>query len=73
MQYVDAIERGEPPARPTKILQASLASENKPQVLPAPEAPPPSLTAPAPAPAPSLAPAKPAVKAPVKGKARPKG
>ncbi|MDE2563520.1 MAG: peptidylprolyl isomerase [Sphingomonadales bacterium] len=29
MQYVDAIQRGEPPANPTKILQASLASDNK--------------------------------------------
>ncbi|MFC3174342.1 peptidylprolyl isomerase [Novosphingobium bradum] len=68
MGFVDAIERGEPPEHPTKILQASLASENKPQVLPAPVAPPPSLTAPAPAPATSLAPspapalARPAVK-----------
>ncbi|MCP6769974.1 hypothetical protein NL529_34510, partial [Klebsiella pneumoniae] len=48
MGYVDAIERGEPPEHPTKILQASLASENKPQAMPAPEAPLPSLTAPAP-------------------------
>lgn len=31
MQYADAIERGEPPANPTKILQASLASDHKPQ------------------------------------------
>ena len=30
MQYVDAIHRGEPPEDPTKIVQASLASENKP-------------------------------------------
>lgn len=30
MQHVDAIERGEPPANPTRIVQASLASENKP-------------------------------------------
>ncbi|MET1756267.1 peptidylprolyl isomerase [Novosphingobium sp. RD2P27] len=30
MQYVDAIERGEPPANPTRLVQASLASENKP-------------------------------------------
>jgi len=60
MPYVDAIERGEPPEHPTKILQASLASDNRPQVLPAPEAPPPSLTAPAPAPAaPVAAPATP--------------
>ncbi|MDE8653653.1 peptidylprolyl isomerase [Novosphingobium album (ex Liu et al. 2023)] len=36
MNYVDAIERGEPPANPTRILQASLASDNKP----APVAPP---------------------------------
>ena len=46
MDVADAIERGEPPQKPTKILQASLGSENKPQVLPpppAPEAPPPSL------------------------------
>ncbi|MYL97982.1 peptidylprolyl isomerase [Novosphingobium sp. FGD1] len=30
MQYVDAIQRGEPPENPTKVVQASLASENKP-------------------------------------------
>ena len=29
MDAVDAINRGEPPANPTRILQASLASENK--------------------------------------------
>ncbi len=31
MEYVDAIERGEPPASPTKIVQASLLSEGKPR------------------------------------------
>ncbi|MFM2301932.1 MAG: hypothetical protein RLZZ84_1668 [Pseudomonadota bacterium] len=31
MDAVDAITRGEPPANPTKILQASLLSENKPR------------------------------------------
>ena len=31
MDTVDAIVRGEPPANPTKIVQASLASENKPR------------------------------------------
>ncbi|MFN5245301.1 MAG: peptidylprolyl isomerase [Novosphingobium sp.] len=31
MDYVDAIERGEPPANPTRILQASLLSEGKPR------------------------------------------
>ncbi|MXO85197.1 peptidylprolyl isomerase [Altererythrobacter aurantiacus] len=30
MDAVDAINRGEPPANPTRILQASLASQNKP-------------------------------------------
>lgn len=30
MAAVDAINRGEPPANPTRILQASLASDNKP-------------------------------------------
>jgi peptidylprolyl isomerase len=30
MDAVDAIERGEPPASPTRILQASLASQNLP-------------------------------------------
>lgn len=29
IQYVDAIQRGEPPANPTKIVQASIASDNK--------------------------------------------
>lgn len=46
MQYVDAIQRGEPPENPTKIVQASLASENK-AVPAAPIAPAaPALTAP---------------------------
>ncbi|MBT0669071.1 peptidylprolyl isomerase [Novosphingobium profundi] len=31
MNYVDEIHRGEPPEDPTKILQASLYSQNKPQ------------------------------------------
>ncbi|MDB5683871.1 MAG: peptidyl-prolyl cis-trans isomerase, cyclophilin type, partial [Sphingomonas bacterium] len=30
MAYVDAIERGEPPANPSKILQASVAADNLP-------------------------------------------
>ena len=42
IQYVDAIQRGEPPQNPTRIVQASLASENK-----AP--PPPTAVTPAPA------------------------
>jgi peptidylprolyl isomerase len=30
MQWVDAIERGEPPANPSRVLQASIAADNKP-------------------------------------------
>ncbi|MBB4612629.1 peptidylprolyl isomerase [Novosphingobium taihuense] len=37
MDYVDAVVRGEPPANPTKIVQASIAADNKP--VPAMEAP----------------------------------
>ena len=36
MEAVDAIQRGEPPQNPTRIMQASLASENAP--VPAPPA-----------------------------------
>ena len=40
MDTVDAIVRGEPPKNPTKIVQASLASEGKaPPPPPAPAAP----------------------------------
>ncbi|WP_260923562.1 peptidylprolyl isomerase [Novosphingobium sp. 9] len=48
MQYVDAIHRGEPPKDPTKILQASLASDNKapPVVAPTPTATPSAVPAP---------------------------
>ena len=38
MDAVDAIERGEPPANPTYIVQASLTSDRKPQKFPAPPA-----------------------------------
>lgn len=34
MEYVDTIERGEPPLNPSRILQASVAADNKPPVLP---------------------------------------
>jgi cyclophilin family peptidyl-prolyl cis-trans isomerase len=43
MSFVDALERGEPPANPSRILQASVAADNRP----APEAP--VAAAPAPA------------------------
>ena len=47
MQFVDAIERGEPPATPSKVLLASIAADNvappistpAPVVVPTPEAP----------------------------------
>ena len=39
MEGADTINRGEPPANPTRILQASIASDNKPQVFPQPDAP----------------------------------
>ncbi len=39
MDAVDAIERGEPPTNPTRILQASMASDHKaPPPMPAPVA-----------------------------------
>jgi peptidylprolyl isomerase len=37
MAAVDAIERGEPPANPTYIAQASIAADNKPPKFSAPE------------------------------------
>lgn len=35
MQYVDAIERGEPPANPSKILKASIGADRVPPPAPA--------------------------------------
>jgi peptidylprolyl isomerase len=47
MQYVDAIERGEPPANPSKVLQASIAADNVPPPAFAPPfAPAPNAEAP---------------------------
>lgn len=68
MQYVDAIERGEPPASPTKIAHAWIASDNPPAYVapppPAPMAPvslttpaKPAVTTPKPAPRPTAKPA----------------
>ncbi len=40
MQFVDAIERGEPPLNPSKVIQASIAADNvAPPVFAAPPAP----------------------------------
>jgi peptidylprolyl isomerase len=36
MNFVDAITRGEPPVNPTRILQASIASDNRPVPVAAP-------------------------------------
>jgi cyclophilin family peptidyl-prolyl cis-trans isomerase len=44
MDAVDAINRGEPPANPTRILQASIAADNKPVPVAAPPAPAASIT-----------------------------
>ncbi len=45
MSAVDAIARGEPPANPTRIVQASLASDNRPLPAAAPPPPPPPPSA----------------------------
>lgn len=40
MQFVDAIERGEPPANPSKVIQASIAADNVPPLAVVPPATP---------------------------------
>jgi cyclophilin family peptidyl-prolyl cis-trans isomerase len=45
MDVVDQIAKGEPPSNPTKIVQASLLSENKPRPAPPAALPAPSITA----------------------------
>ena len=39
MAYVDGIEKGEPPANPTRILHAHIGADNPPPYQPAPAAP----------------------------------
>jgi cyclophilin family peptidyl-prolyl cis-trans isomerase len=58
MAYVDAIEKGEPPANPSRILQASIAADNVPPPPPGYVPPEPIVPAPAPA-APGESPASP--------------
>lgn len=75
MQYVDALEKGEPPLNPSKIVRMSIESDDQgiaPVAGPVPAAAPPPAppTAPEPAPAPAAAPtpdpvAAPSVPAPV--------
>jgi cyclophilin family peptidyl-prolyl cis-trans isomerase len=67
MQYVDAIERGEPPATPSKIVKAWLASDGKNAQRVTLVVPPPEVTA-APAAAPTPAPVVEAVAETKKGK-----
>ncbi|WP_230771467.1 peptidylprolyl isomerase [Sphingomonas sp. Leaf4] len=52
MQYVDTIERGEPPANPTRVVHAYMASDNPPPYQAAAVAPLPETVAPLPATAP---------------------
>ena len=42
MEYVDAVNRGEPPAIPSRILQASIAADGKARPAPGAFAPTPS-------------------------------
>jgi peptidylprolyl isomerase len=44
MQFVDAIERGEPPANPTRILKASIEADKVPPPAPSTPIPPASLS-----------------------------
>ena len=46
MEYVDAIQRGEPPANPTKILHAYIAADNPGPYVAPPPPPAPTLDAP---------------------------
>ncbi len=46
MQYVDAIERGEPPANPSRITHAYIAADNPPAYVAGPVVAPPTLGAP---------------------------
>ncbi len=57
MQYVDAIERGEPPANPSRVLHAYMASDNPPPYQAAPVAPLPAADV---APLPATTPTAPA-------------
>lgn len=45
MEHVDAIQRGEPPANPTRIVHAYVAADNPPAYTPAPAAAPAELPA----------------------------
>lgn len=57
MQYVDAIEKGEPPANPSRIVHAYVASDNPPPYQPEAPVALPETVAPLPATAPRARPA----------------
>jgi cyclophilin family peptidyl-prolyl cis-trans isomerase len=63
MAYVDAIERGEPPINPSKIVHATMAAEAPVAAAAAPAAPAPVAAPPATVPAPAPAPPAPPVAA----------
>ncbi|SFP45810.1 peptidylprolyl isomerase [Sphingomonas rubra] len=46
MEYVDAVQRGEPPIDPSRIVHAYIAADNPPAYVPAPAPPPAGLGAP---------------------------
>ena len=71
MQWVDAIERGEPPSNPSRILHAYVLADGAPAYQPAPPAPAPTLATPPTLPTgPTVAAPKPAPKAPARRRAR---
>ncbi len=61
MSYVDTIERGEPPANPSRIVHAYIASDNPPPYTPAPPVVAPTLKPGAATVSPTPAAVKPAV------------
>ncbi|OYU14951.1 MAG: peptidylprolyl isomerase [Alphaproteobacteria bacterium PA4] len=73
MEWVDAIERGEPPENPTRIVKASIATDKVPPPAPSSPIPAAALT-PAPPPAPVVAAPPPAAPKPAAAKpaAKPK-
>ncbi|PAX08229.1 peptidylprolyl isomerase [Sphingomonas lenta] len=70
MQHVDAIERGEPPASPSRILKAYIASDNPPAYVPAPVQPAADLGAPVTLPGATAAPTPRAAPVPPRRPAR---
>jgi peptidylprolyl isomerase len=70
MQHVDAIERGEPPANPSRILRAYIASDNPPAYQPMAVAPAAGLGAPVTLPGTTAAPTPRATPVPARRPAR---